>query len=290
MDANVRRYTSLVLLMLMLGTTTSVEAQWRVTPEALIGLDHMPVVVQDLDAATLLWRDLGFAVQPGETLDNGITTAAIVFKEGAGITLLSVPAAVDELTAKYRAMLEVAEGPAAFFFRSKDLGAARNAMGGYEYNPVAGTVEVDRSRDRDSLNYLSFREGVPDESAYRAHPNGARVMSRVWVATTKRHGKDLQELLMAVSGDSISGKFYAPDDVEAISVAVDNGEVLILPIARQVTADRPVVGATIEVENVERVRSRLERAGVPYIEGGTFGASIVVTPDVTHGMWVEFRE
>ncbi len=288
MDMDIKRSGSLALLVLMLGTPPSVEAQWRVTPEALIGLDHMPFVVQDLEAATILWQDMGFAVQPGGTQDNGITTANIVFKEGASIELFSVPAAVDELTEKYRAMLDVAEGPTSFYFRARDLGAAREGMegDGFEYMAIAHQV------DRDSMDYLYFREGVPDEDKYLRHPNGARVMSRVWVATTRSHGRELKRLLAALTlgADTMEGKFYAPGEVQAISVAIDNGEVLILPIDRQVTEGRPVVGATIEVENVEALRNRLMSAGIAFTQGGTFRASVIVSPETTHGMWLEFRE
>jgi hypothetical protein len=157
---------------------------------------------------------------------------------------------------------------------------------GFKYLPVAHQV------DRDSLDYLYFREGAPDEQKFLNHPNGARVISRVWIATPRSRGKELQRLLSALTlgADTLQGKFFAPDAVQAISVAVDNGEVLILPNERRLTEDRPVVGATLEVENLERLRDRLTRAGIPFTEGGTYGASIIVSPETTRGMWLEFRE
>jgi hypothetical protein len=276
----------LVLPVLLLGTP-SATAQWRQYPEAVVGLDHIPLVVHDLEAASTRWRDLGFNVKPGATLDNGITDNHVKFEDGSGIELFTVPAAVDDVTTQYREMLEAGEGPVAFAFHARDLGPVRDAIDGnrrFDYQPVSRTLEGR------NLEFLSFVQDsrAPDDAGYLRHPNGAKAMSRVWLAMDG--GKTLRDMLQALNADATSAKVYVPEATQSYDMTLTNGEVLILPRSSQLLRGRQVIGATFEVEDLDRVRQRLDVFGIAWKMGGTEDLSVIVAPDATHGMWVEFRE
>jgi len=262
-------------------------AQWRQYPEALVGLDQIPFVVHDLDAVSTVWRDLGFNVKPGSARDNGITSNHVNFEDGSGVELFAVPAAVDALTTRYLDMLAAGEGPVAFAFHARDLAALRDALQGnrrFDYQPVSHTLEGR------NLEFLSFIQDsrAPDAAGYLRHPNGARAMSRVWIAMDG--GKTLRDMLQALNADAISAKVYVPEATQSYDLTVTNGEVLILPRSSQLIRGRQVIGATFEVENLERVRQRLDLFEIPWTRGGTEDLSLIVAPDATHGMWLEFRE
>jgi hypothetical protein len=272
--------------MLALLYTLPAAAQWRMMPEAIVGLERIPYLVHDLEAASTTWRDLGFNVKPGGTWNNGIAYNGIKFEDGAGIELLMVPEAVDKETKQYREMLEDGEGPAAFALYAPDLRKVNQAIGDsrFKYGPVS------RKFDRGGLEFLSIAEDSrsPADRAYTQHPNGAKAMSRIWIATSA--GTVLRDLLVALGADSTVAKVYAPEAVQSYDMTVSNGEILILPRSDQLICDRPVIGATFEVEDLDKVRERLDIFGIAWTAAGTENRSIVVAPDATHGMWVEFRE
>jgi hypothetical protein len=276
----------LVLPVLLLGTP-SATAQWRQYPEAIVGLDHIPFVVHDLEAASTVWRDLGFNVKPGTTLGNGITNNNVKFEDGSGVELFTVPAAVDELTTRYREMLDAGEGPVAFAFHARDLGVLRTMLDGYgrfDYQPVSRTL------DGRNLDFLFFVQDsrAPDDAAYLRHPNGAMAMSRVWLAMDG--GRTLRDMLQVLNADATIAKVYTPEATQSYDMTITNGEVLILPRSSQLLRGRQVIGATFEVEDLDRVRQRLDIFGIAWKMGGTENLSVIVAPDATHGMWVEFRE
>jgi hypothetical protein len=274
-------------LLVLLGATPAA-AQWRTMPSALAGIDHIPFVVHDLQVASTSWRNLGFTVKDGSTSANGIANSHVKFEDGSGIELLTVPAAVDDQTRRYREMLDVAEGPALFSLQARDLAAFAQALDGspYKYGTVSRTFEI---RDFDYL-FVTQDNRAPDDKAYTIHPNGAKALSRVWIATTKSRGRRLRDLLVALGGDLTLAKVYAPEAVQGYDVTISNGEVLILPASSQLTEDRPIIGATFEVEDLDVVRRRLDLFQVPWTMGGTEDLSVIVAPEATHGMWVEFRE
>jgi len=78
----------------------------------VVGLDHIPVAVRDLERASADFRALAFAIKPGRDHANGIRNAHVKFRDGSGIELITAGAAVDELTTRYVDLLAHGEGPA----------------------------------------------------------------------------------------------------------------------------------------------------------------------------------
>ena len=68
----------------------------------MLGMDHIPVVVADLDKAEADFRAMGFSIKPGRPHSNGIRNAHVKFPDGTEIELITAPAAVEHAHARSR--------------------------------------------------------------------------------------------------------------------------------------------------------------------------------------------
>lgn len=254
-------------------------AQHRFTTEALVGIDQIPFVVHDLDAAEELWRNLGFLVKPGKPRADGAEYVQVRFEDGSGFELVAAATAGDE---------QQPEGPMQFGLHARDLGVFGDALEGspFKYGTVSRTFALP------SLGFLNVTRDsrAPDDAAWLKHRNGATALSRVWLAASRRDARDLSRLFEALKAEMMGAKVYAPEAIQGTVATVSNGEVLILPEDRQLTEGRRVIGATVEVESLAALRRRLTDFGIPFATGGALDQSLIVAPEVTHGMWLEFRE
>lgn len=98
------------------------------SPEPLIGIDHIPFVVADLDAAAETYRRLGFVIKPGRFHADGIRNEHVKFEDGAGLELITAPTATDAVTAHYRDLLMQGEGPAFVGFHTSSQGQLTDAL------------------------------------------------------------------------------------------------------------------------------------------------------------------
>src|SRR5690242_14629103 len=87
------------------------------------GLDHIPVVVTDLDQAQADYRAMGFAIKPGRFHADGIRNAHVKFPDGTEIELITATHATDELTSEYLAKMKTGEGPVYFGLYAPDRDA-----------------------------------------------------------------------------------------------------------------------------------------------------------------------
>ena len=78
----------------------------------VVGLDHIPIAVSDLEAAADRYRELGFTLKAGRPHDNGIQNQHAKFPDGTELELITAPEARDALTTTYRRHLESGDGPA----------------------------------------------------------------------------------------------------------------------------------------------------------------------------------
>lgn len=166
--------TSLIVLAaaLLLGLGTPVvQRQSGDREPAVIGLDHVPIAVRDLEAAAETYRALGFSLKPGRPHQNGIRNQHVKFPDGTELELITAPEARDALTRKYRRHLEDGDGPAFLALFIPDQGRAPKGL-------------------HASLHYLFFgpRNASPtDRPEHFAHSNTATSLISVWLA-----GEDLQ--------------------------------------------------------------------------------------------------
>jgi catechol 2,3-dioxygenase-like lactoylglutathione lyase family enzyme len=255
---------------------------------SLVGLDHIPLAVRDLEQASATYRALGFAIKAGRPHSNGIRNAHVKFRDGSGIELITAGAAVDSLTTRYLELLEDGEGPAFLGLHARDTdrltAALRSGDHAFERD---GNITRPRQPDLAYLFVVRDNRSATDRPEHFEHRNGATALRAVWIATGA--GRELERLLLDLGGSSARRTVCAPDSVTATVVSVDRGEVVILPESHQVVAGRPIIGVSFQVADVEPVGRQLSSAGIAArIEAGAPGR-VIVPPAETHGVWLEFR-
>lgn len=101
------------LLAIVLGCLLAVQPSFGSFQERpSIALDHVVLAVNDLEATAARYRQLGFALKPGQPHANGIRNQHVKFTNGTELELLTAPAAADDLTTRYRRHLADGDGPA----------------------------------------------------------------------------------------------------------------------------------------------------------------------------------
>ncbi len=249
--------------------------------------------MRDLSAATETYRRLGFSLKPGRLHQNGITNAHVKFPDGSGVELITAPAAVDDLTRKYRKHLDAGEGPAFFSLHVRKPGALAAALtrAGIQHEE-AGVTRLANP----ALAWMFFVEdnrSPTDRPEHFAHPNGAVALARVWVAPGDPLA--MRRLLEALGGVTTTAVVSAPTRVEATVVRVTNGEVVILPASHQLMPDRPIVGVTFHVRSLDETARFFAKAGIrtdaspdASPEVSTVARRVLIAPSEAHGMYLEF--
>ncbi|MEZ5418878.1 MAG: VOC family protein [Vicinamibacterales bacterium] len=254
-----------------------------------IGLDHIPVVVRELDSAAATYRAMGFALKPGQPHPNGLRNTHVKFPDGAGIELLTAPSATDELTAQYVDLLRSGEGPAFAAFHARDTARLHAALraGGYAFREEGGFTRL-LAPEFSFLFFVRDNRSPTDRPEHFAHANGATALRAIWVGT--EHGAALVRLLVSLGGRPERRTVLVPEPAEATVVDLSSGEVVVLPPSHRAVPGRPVFGAGFRVSDLAAVRRALEAAKIPLAHGAAPGTRLTVGPNVAHGLWIEFRD
>lgn len=263
-------FTHLILAVLWIAAPVGRVQTGEVRGSVVVGLDHVPIAVSDLEKAAERYERLGFVLKPGQPHANGIRNVHAKFPDGTELELITAPAARDALTAKYRRHLAAGDGPAflALFVPDK------------ERTP---------SRPSAPLDYIFFgpRNASPtDRPVHFAHPNGATSLIAVWVAADD---VSKERALFERLGATVSRlEVRVPGRMVAEVARFQEGEVLLLPAARQLVPGRRIVGVTVRVKSTAAVRQRLASHEIPMDPSGE-ADNLFVAPTAAHGLWIEFR-
>ncbi|HRQ63353.1 MAG TPA: VOC family protein [Xanthomonadaceae bacterium] len=283
------RLAGLVLVFVLAsGRSAQAEAEAATPGPSLIGLDHIPTVVADLDQASNTYRRLGFSLKPGRSHENGLRNHHVKFRDGSGIELISPPTvATDPLTRQYLDHLHRGDGPVYLSFHARDTSALVAAL---ESSAIG--FEGDRliTLTDPLLDYIFFvrdNRSPTDRPEHFAHPNSATAMTGVWLALNEASRASLGRLLVALGAVATEESVFAPDATRAEVYLVQNGRIVVLPKAYRTHEGRPIVGAEFRVEEPGWVDPS---AGSPDASGtGASGPRHLLSPSEAHGIWLDFR-
>lgn len=241
-------------------------ASGQAPPRPLVGLDHIPFAVKDLEAASETYRRIGFALKPGRFHENGIRNMHVKFPDGSGIELLTASRANDDMTTRYVKIIGQGEGPAYMSLHARDTEGLLRALS-------AGNIAVSREDGLLKLSdpALSFIFFVGDNRAkndrpeHFAHANSAVAMTEVWLATDEVAA--FRKLFTALGAAETREMVRLPQPVNATVFGLTNGKVVLLPKAFQRIEGRPIVGARFRVAS---------------------GEELLLPPEAAHGMWLAF--
>ena len=268
-----------LIAILLLSTLPPAQGQ-----EPLVsGIDHIPVVVRDLEKAQADFRSMGFAIKPGRFHADGIRNAHVKFPDGTEIELITAPRAVDELTSEYRAKMETGEGPVYFGLFAPAPGAvwARLRALRVEAQDNDVTFTFPPTSPLHPL-FLGRRNKAPtDRPEYFAHQNSAVRLSALWVSDSAELRGLLQGFgvpLTPIGSCSVIGV------AKGIRAALPEGNLYLVP-----SGATTVVGARVEVRRLEDLEASLKANGVPMKKDTACdGAAVWVPPSRAHGIWIEF--
>lgn len=291
MKATLRRGAGILVLAWTLFPTSLSEIHAAPGEPLVVGLDHIPVAVRDLEAAARRYRRLGFVLKPGRPHANGIRNDHAKFADGSEIELITADQAREELSAEYRRLLYEGEGPVfvALYAPDHEALARRIVAVGKAYGRSEGLLTFPPA---DPLRYLFFgsRNRSPtDRPAHFEHPNGAEALIGVWLAAedfTRERG-----LLAALSVPVVEKDVLVPGLARVPAANLAEGEILFLPGARRLLPGRSIVGATLRVRNLDAVKRALTKGGIDPASLVQLAScrSLFIPPDIALGMWLEFR-
>ena len=239
-----------------------------VPKDTIIGIDHIPVVVNNLDSATNFYKKLGFSIKPGRFHQNGIRNQHIKFPNGTEIELITAPQPLDPLTTEYYNSLKEGEGPVYF--------------GLFATNPEELTKQVDTNILHPL--FFGFRNHSPtDKPEHFAHSNTAYSLSSIWLATD--HIPSYLQLFKKL-GIKIKQKKMFSGIIAQIAI-LKEGEVILLPASQQLIPHHQVIGATVKVKDLKKLKTILQLSG---INGSESKNSVLISPALTHGIYLEFRQ
>jgi catechol 2,3-dioxygenase-like lactoylglutathione lyase family enzyme len=239
------------------------------SPPLVLGIDHVPVAVADLEAAGARYRALGFTLKPGRPHANGIRNLHAKFADGTEIELITAPAAVDPLTRHYREHLTAGDGPAFLaLFASPGVQV--------EERLAAAGVRVP--------DYFFFgpRQASPtDLPEHFAHANSAYAVTRVWLADDDLSAE--RRLLEALGATFHRETAAFPDPMQAEIADFPQGSVALVAGAQQVVHGRRIAGITVAVRDLDAA------AAVAGAGSRRTASSVFVDPRVAAGYRLEFR-
>jgi len=273
--------TSLVLL----TVACAVAAEER-QHSFVLGMDHVMVGVSNLDSATATMENLGFAFKEGRQHDNGILNRHIKFRDGTEVEFLSITAAKDNLAEEYQRSIDQGNGPvfAGLYSPHLELTAERLDSRNVEHFASRSMITFPATSGHRHL-FIGTRNLSPTDSAnHFDHANGAVRFRGVWIAC----GDCTAELeLMDHLGIFVVGREVThPKRQAAMAAVLPEGELLYFPEEQQIIPSHPIIGLSLEVDNLDSTRAYLERHSLSAAESD---GTLLLSPDHTPGFWLEFR-
>ena len=246
-------------------------------PRPLAGVDHVPVAVRDLKQAGETYRKLGFALKPGTPHANGITNLHAKFPDGTEIELITAPRATDALTSTYIEHLKQGEGPAFLALHARDQAAA-------------GRMFPPEHPARRYIFFGGLNRSPTDRPEHFQHANTAEALVSVWLAANDFSAE--RDLLRRSDVPIATEDAFVPRLVRTPVARFEQSSIVLLPATHQRVAGRRIVGASIAVRSLDAVANALRAGGIPPEAVTTVShvRSVFVSPDATHGWWIEFRE
>jgi hypothetical protein len=249
----------------------------------VLGVDHIPLVVADLEKAEADFHAMGFSLKPGRMHADGIRNAHVKFPDGTEIELITAPAVVDSLTAEYQAKLKDGDGPVYFGLYAPDRAAlaARLDAAGIPFQNDEGLLGFPSESLLHPLFFGNRNKSPTDKPEYFAHANSATRLSALWVGDNQ----ELRALLQKLGAGFASMRPCAPICSSKSSIAIfPEGNVYFVP-----SASATVVVARVEVRSLRTLRAVLRRNNVPVAKGIKCDPDAVwISPATAHGIWLEF--
>ena len=282
--------------------------------ESVVGLDHIVVVVRDLDAAAASWRKLGFTVSPRGLHSAHMGTANHTLMLGEDYLELMGVVAPTERNATTRALLEKREGIERAAFTTTDaargVAAVRargltNALGPTDFSRPVDLADGTQTEARFStfqwplderpggLRIFACQHFTRDAvwlPELTAHANGARRIDHIEIlcadpAAAAQHMSRLID--MPVTGGEDGAARVESGANRGAFVFVDRAQLQSrhAGVPLDGLPDEGAVVLSLRVEDADKTAAALAGAGITTSPG-----VVKVPPARANGVLIEFAE
>lgn len=169
-------------------------------------LDHVIVVVKDLDTAAITYGALGFRMKPGTLHPNNLVNRHIKFRDGTEIELMALGGPPGDAMARgYAALLALRPGGAYAALKAENLESVaeaarrvglvvrRSSSGPWHFLGFEGN-------EAPSIFFIAGYESPRDPVSLFSHENGADGLVEAWVEGGAKLEALLRELGAAPGG------------------------------------------------------------------------------------------
>jgi len=279
------------VLTLLFACVALVAANGVPAAQPIAGVDHIPIAVRDLDAASAQYRLLGFTLKPGRLHANSILNLHAKHADGTELELITATEPRDALAEKYLRYIAAGDGPA-FLALHADLDAVAKSFT-HAGIPFSRTGDLLEPTDP-SLDYLFLvhdNRSPTDKPEHFVHANTSEALIGAWVADAEN--PRLVELLSALGARIETREVSMPGKTRVLVARLANGEVTLFPATNRRIPDRPVIGAVLATRDLAQAAGHLMAGGLPvpdYVHTSDGGVSVTLPPAYANGLWLEFRQ
>lgn len=259
---------AIVVTLALLNSSPKAVSQCAVA-DAAVRVDHVPIAVADLEAATRTYGDsLGFSFKPGRLHSNGLNNVHIRFQDGSQLELIAAERTGDALAKWYKGFVERGEGGAFLALDAGDVGEVAERLKGLGLDfevtrgPAFDYASFPIGHPLHHLFFIRVHTRAPDKAEHLSHRNGAIGIRSVWVEV---HDSALVGAALRALGARRCGENAHPAGFHGDAFALREGIVVLVETATGAKEGR-VVAVSVEVD-------------------GT-GGEAVYEPGAAHGLWL----
>jgi hypothetical protein len=222
----IRAFAAGLVLALCFG---SAPATAQGAEQQIAALDHVILVVPDLDSAAAPLARLGFRIKPGHRHPNNLINRHIKLRDGTGIELMALAGPpVDSMASRYAALLERGAGGAYVALRTGDLDAVRRAaerLGLPTRRGASGPwlfLGFPGPSDASAVFFTSGGAPANDPDSVTRHRNGALALAEAWV-----EGGPLLDSLLRELGARRSGEVERAEGRRGTRWELSSGSIVV---------------------------------------------------------------
>ncbi|MCB9248740.1 MAG: VOC family protein [Ignavibacteriales bacterium] len=252
--------------------------------------DHVIIGTNNLNKSSTLFTNLGFLVKEGNKHKNGITNSFVEFIDGSEIELMEVDNPTDELSKEYGNLINANKYGLQFAVRVDEINKLKSSFS--QLNK--GFTELSVNNTYNTLSLKNINSELPiffiqynseNNNVLTNHKNKAKRISAIWIST-----KDIKQTakeLVNFGFDAIDNYKIPEATGKVIRFKNNNFEIILIESDKY-----EISGITILVEDIKIIKNTVKsNLSTDFIEQNRGKVNtIILKPEITKSIWIEFSE
>lgn len=241
-------------------------------------IDHISIVVNDLDEAKSSFRNLGFTIKDGSKHENSIENAHMKFLDGTALELITATETKDDLAGVYMEQKAKGDGPVFLCLNMSDIDSAQSLLSDYKPILIVGKYyQWLTFPDETAINYLfliKYSRPPVDRKELLYHQNNVLGIKEI-----NLNKPDFEK------GKAIFSKLgFIANQENKIKI---HEKLISMEQSIQPNKNRFMTSITLWVEDIHETLQQLPK-GIPF----HFSKDNVITipPEYSHGIEIRFEQ